>query len=124
MNRPAMVELAADVIANAGWSAELRHGEAFSIASLAATIPIMLALARRKLAIAERITSRAWRADTVAGDRLVPGQAWPRGMATRRAAAAAEAVLAPAQARQNAAEAVADMFARNSGNRSYLITLD
>ena len=53
MNRPAMVELAADVIANAGWSAELRHGEAFSIASLAATIPIMLALARRKLAIAE-----------------------------------------------------------------------
>jgi len=60
--------LAAYVIASAGWALWTREGQAFSLPGLAVTaaaIPIMAVLARRKLAIAERIGSRALRADAV-----------------------------------------------------------
>jgi divalent metal cation (Fe/Co/Zn/Cd) transporter len=45
-----------------------RHGEAFSVPGLivaALAIPIMTLLARRKLAVAEQLSSRAMRADAV-----------------------------------------------------------
>jgi len=60
--------LAAYVIAAAGWSLWTRHGQAFSwpgLAVTAAAIPIMAVLARRKLALAERLASRALRTDAV-----------------------------------------------------------
>jgi divalent metal cation (Fe/Co/Zn/Cd) transporter len=60
--------LAAYVVASAGWAFSTGAGQAFSPAGLAVTaaaIPIMAVLARRKLAIAERIGSRALRADAV-----------------------------------------------------------
>ena len=60
--------LAAYVVAGAAWALWTRAGQAFSPAGLAVTvaaIPIMAVLARRKLAIAERLGSRALRADAV-----------------------------------------------------------
>ena len=60
--------LAAYVAASAGWGLWHRQGELFSWPGLAVTglaIPIMYFLARRKLALAERLGSRALRADAV-----------------------------------------------------------
>jgi divalent metal cation (Fe/Co/Zn/Cd) transporter len=60
--------LAAYVVASAAWSIWNRHGETFSVPGLAVTIaaiPIMYLLARRKLAIADQLGSRALRADAV-----------------------------------------------------------
>src|SRR5215469_10749835 len=60
--------LAAYVIASAAWALWTRTGQAFSLPGLAVTaaaIPIMAVLARRKLAIAEWIGSRALRADAI-----------------------------------------------------------
>jgi divalent metal cation (Fe/Co/Zn/Cd) transporter len=60
--------LAAYVVASAAWSLWTRQGEQFTAAGLAitvATIPVMYFLARRKIAIAEQIGSRALRADAV-----------------------------------------------------------
>ncbi|HEY4922198.1 MAG TPA: cation transporter [Xanthobacteraceae bacterium] len=60
--------LAAYVIAAAAWSLWTGHGQAFSwpgLAVTAAAIPIMAVLARRKLALAERLASRALRTDAV-----------------------------------------------------------
>ncbi len=58
--------LAAYVIVAAGWSLWRGGGEAFSWPGLAIallSIPIMLVLARRKLALADQLGSRALRAD-------------------------------------------------------------
>jgi divalent metal cation (Fe/Co/Zn/Cd) transporter len=58
--------LAAYVVAAAGWSLWRGEGEAFSWPGLAVallSIPIMLALARSKLALADQLGSRALRAD-------------------------------------------------------------
>jgi divalent metal cation (Fe/Co/Zn/Cd) transporter len=58
--------LAAYVVAAAGWSLWRGEGEAFSWSGLAVallSIPIMRALARRKLALADQLGSRALRAD-------------------------------------------------------------
>jgi len=58
--------LAAYVVLGAGWGLWTRQGQEFSalgLAVTAATIPVMYFLARRKIAIAERIGSRALRAD-------------------------------------------------------------
>ena len=58
--------LAACIVAGAAWSLWLRHGEAFSPVGLAVALlatPIMTVLARRKIAIATRLGSRAMRAD-------------------------------------------------------------
>jgi divalent metal cation (Fe/Co/Zn/Cd) transporter len=60
--------LAAYVVASAAWGLWTRHGQEFSrlgLAITAATIPIMYLLARRKIAIAEQIGSRALRADAM-----------------------------------------------------------
>jgi len=60
--------LAAYMVASAAWAFWTRAGQAFSLPGLAVTataIPIMAVLARRKLAIAARIGSRALRADAV-----------------------------------------------------------
>jgi divalent metal cation (Fe/Co/Zn/Cd) transporter len=60
--------LAAYVVAGAAFSLWQRQGAEFSTAGLALTvaaIPIMYFLARRKLVIAERLGSRALRADAV-----------------------------------------------------------
>jgi divalent metal cation (Fe/Co/Zn/Cd) transporter len=60
--------LAAYVVVAAGWGLWNREGQAFSWAGLAVTIlsiPIMYLLARRKLAIAGQLGSRALRADAV-----------------------------------------------------------
>lgn len=60
--------LAAYVILTAGWSLWVRHGAEFSIPGLALTlaaIPIMYVLAKQKLSFAERLNSRALRADAV-----------------------------------------------------------
>jgi divalent metal cation (Fe/Co/Zn/Cd) transporter len=60
--------LAAYVIASATWSLWTRHGEEFSAAGLAVALlamPIMYVLAKRKLALAEKLGSRALRADAV-----------------------------------------------------------
>jgi divalent metal cation (Fe/Co/Zn/Cd) transporter len=61
-----LLALAAYVVAAAGWSLWRGEGEAFSwpgvIVALLA-IPTMLGLARRKLALAEQLGSRALRAD-------------------------------------------------------------
>ena len=58
--------LAAYVVLAAGWSLRRGGSEAFSWPGLAIallSIPIMLVLARRKLALADRLGSRALRAD-------------------------------------------------------------
>ncbi len=60
--------LAAYVVASAAWSLWTRHGQQFSIPGLAVTvaaIPVMYFLAKRKLAVAEAIGSRALRTDAV-----------------------------------------------------------
>ncbi len=60
--------LAAYVVASAGWGLWTREGQTFSWPGLgvtAAAIPIMYLLARRKLALAEALASRALRADAV-----------------------------------------------------------
>jgi divalent metal cation (Fe/Co/Zn/Cd) transporter len=60
--------LAAYVIASAAWSLWTRHGEEFSATGLAVALlamPIMCVLAKRKLAIAEKLGSRALRADAI-----------------------------------------------------------
>ena len=60
--------LAAYVVLSAGWSLWTRHAQEFSAAGLMvalAAIPIMYLLAKRKIAIAEQIGSRALRADAV-----------------------------------------------------------
>lgn len=58
--------LAAYIIAGAAWSLWTRHGEMFSLPGLIVAllaIPIMTMLARRKIAIATQLDSRAMRAD-------------------------------------------------------------
>ncbi|HTC08694.1 MAG TPA: cation transporter [Acetobacteraceae bacterium] len=58
--------LAAYIVAGAGWSLWTRHGETFSLPGLIVVIlamPIMTVLARRKIAIATQLGSRAMRAD-------------------------------------------------------------
>jgi hypothetical protein len=58
--------LVAYVVVAAGWSLWRGEGEAFSWPGLAVallSIPVMLVLARRKLALAEQLGSRALRAD-------------------------------------------------------------
>lgn len=60
--------LAAFIVAGAAWSIAVRHGEAFSIPGLIVTVlamPIMAFLARRKIALADQLGSRAMRADAV-----------------------------------------------------------
>ena len=60
--------LAAYVVLSAGWGLWSRQGAEFSAAGLivsALAIPIMRFLARRKIALAERLGSRAMRADAV-----------------------------------------------------------
>ena len=60
--------LAAYIVTGAGWSLWTRHGEAFSVPGLivaALAIPIMTLLARRKIAVATQLGSRAMRADAV-----------------------------------------------------------
>jgi len=60
--------LAAYVIASAAWGLWTREGQKFSLLGLvitAATIPIMYLLAKHKIAIAEKIGSRALRADAM-----------------------------------------------------------
>jgi divalent metal cation (Fe/Co/Zn/Cd) transporter len=60
--------LAVYVLASALWSLATRHGQHFSPFGLAVTLaalPLMILLSRRKLDIAERIASRALRADAV-----------------------------------------------------------
>jgi divalent metal cation (Fe/Co/Zn/Cd) transporter len=63
-----LFSLAAYVVASAAWSVWTREGQAFTTLGLAitlATIPVMYLLARRKIAIAEAIGSRALRADAM-----------------------------------------------------------
>ncbi len=65
--------LVAYVVAAAGWSLWLGEGEAFSWPGLAVvllSIPIMLVLARRKLALADQLNSRSLRADAAEFGRL------------------------------------------------------
>jgi divalent metal cation (Fe/Co/Zn/Cd) transporter len=60
--------LAAYVVLSAAWSIGHGHGQDFSLPGLAvavAAIPIMYFLAKRKIPLAERIGSRALRADAV-----------------------------------------------------------
>src|SRR5215813_9705605 len=60
--------LAAYVVASAAWGLWTREGQDFSwpgLAVTAAAIPVMYVLARRKLAIADQLASRALRADAV-----------------------------------------------------------
>jgi len=60
--------LAAYIVTGAVWSLQTRHGEAFSFLGLSIAllaIPIMTLLARRKIAIATQLGSRAMRADAV-----------------------------------------------------------
>jgi divalent metal cation (Fe/Co/Zn/Cd) transporter len=60
--------LAAYVVLSAAWSIWHGHGQDFSLPGLAvavAAIPIMYFLAKRKIPLAERIGSRALRADAV-----------------------------------------------------------
>jgi len=60
--------LAAYVVISAGWSLWTQRAEDFSVPGLLvalAAIPIMYVLARRKIAIAEKIGSRALRADAM-----------------------------------------------------------
>jgi len=60
--------LAAYIVAGSAWSFWTRHGEAFSLPGLIVAllaVPIMTLLARRKIAIATQLGSRAMRADAV-----------------------------------------------------------
>jgi divalent metal cation (Fe/Co/Zn/Cd) transporter len=60
--------LASYVVVSAAWSLWTRQGAEFSLVGLAiafAAIPVMYVLAKRKLVIAERLGSRAMRADAV-----------------------------------------------------------
>jgi divalent metal cation (Fe/Co/Zn/Cd) transporter len=60
--------LSAYVVMSAGWSLWQRHGAEFSTSGLAVSllaIPIMRYLARRKIALADKLGSRALRADAV-----------------------------------------------------------
>jgi divalent metal cation (Fe/Co/Zn/Cd) transporter len=60
--------LAAYIVAGAGRSLWTQHGETFSVAGFVVALlamPIMAVLARRKLVVAERLGSRAMRADAV-----------------------------------------------------------
>lgn len=60
--------LAVFIIVAAAWSIAVRHGEAFSIPGMIVTLlamPIMAFLARRKIALADQLGSRAMRADAV-----------------------------------------------------------
>jgi divalent metal cation (Fe/Co/Zn/Cd) transporter len=60
--------LAGYVVISAGWSLWMQRAEEFSLSGLLvalAAIPIMYFLAKRKIAIAEKIGSRALRADAV-----------------------------------------------------------
>ncbi len=61
-----MFTLAAYIIAAAAWSLWTRHGQSFSVPGLIVALlamPIMTLLARRKIAIATQLGSRAMRAD-------------------------------------------------------------
>jgi divalent metal cation (Fe/Co/Zn/Cd) transporter len=63
-----LLALAAYVVLSAAWGLWRHQGEKFSalgLAVTAATIPVMYLLARRKIAIAEQIGSRALRADAM-----------------------------------------------------------
>jgi divalent metal cation (Fe/Co/Zn/Cd) transporter len=63
-----LLALAAYVVASAVWGLWIREGQEFSRLGLvitAVTIPIMYLLAKRKLAVAEKIGSRALRADAM-----------------------------------------------------------
>ena len=63
-----LLPLAAYVVTAAAWSLWTRRGAEFSIPGIiiaAFAIPIMYALVRRKLALAERLGSRALRADAM-----------------------------------------------------------
>lgn len=58
--------LAAYIVVGAAWSLWTRHGESFSLPGLIVALmamPIMTLLARRKIAIATKLGSRAMRAD-------------------------------------------------------------
>jgi divalent metal cation (Fe/Co/Zn/Cd) transporter len=58
--------LATYIVVSAGWSLWLRQGAEFSIAGLVVSvlaIPIMRYLARHKIAVADKLGSRAMRAD-------------------------------------------------------------
>lgn len=58
--------LAAYIVAGAAWSLWTRHGETFSLPGLVVALlamPIMILLARRKIATATQLGSRAMRAD-------------------------------------------------------------
>ncbi len=60
--------LAGYIVVGAAWSLWARHGETFSVAGLAVAalaIPIMYVLARRKLAVAGALGSRAMGADAI-----------------------------------------------------------
>jgi len=60
--------LAAYVVVSAGWSLWTKHGAEFSVPGLLISvlvIPIMRYLARRKIALADRLGSRALRTDAV-----------------------------------------------------------
>lgn len=60
--------LAAFIVAGAAWSLWTRHGETFSIPALGVALlamPIMILLARRKIALATQLGSRAMRSDAV-----------------------------------------------------------
>ncbi len=60
--------LAASIVVGAVWSLWTRHGAEFSIpGAIVATLamPVMYLLARRKLAVADKLGSRAMRADAV-----------------------------------------------------------
>jgi divalent metal cation (Fe/Co/Zn/Cd) transporter len=60
--------LAAYVVASAAWGLWTREGQEFSrlgLVIIAATIPVMYLLAKRKIAVAQKIGSRALRADAM-----------------------------------------------------------
>ena len=60
--------LAAYVVASAGWGLSAHHSERFSLPGLVVTtvaIPVMRYLARRKIALADKLRSRAMRADAM-----------------------------------------------------------
>jgi divalent metal cation (Fe/Co/Zn/Cd) transporter len=60
--------LAADIVLGAGWSLWAHHGGDFSVPGLivaAVAMPTMYILARRKLAVARQLGSRAMRADAI-----------------------------------------------------------
>ena len=63
-----LLALAAYVVASAGWGLWTHHGEEFSIPGLAVSalaIPVMRHLARRKIALADKLGSRAMQADAM-----------------------------------------------------------